>query len=571
MTHASHSTSTSDVGKAVVLVVDDEPDLCELLAITLARMGLAADTAEDLAQARRRVDTRSYALCLTDLRLPDGDGLELVDYIQRQTPETPVAVITAHGSVDLAVQALKRGAFDFVSKPVDLGQLRTMVRQALKLSENRRLVTASRSSDSSLANGNIATVPDAGAAGNSHVTSARAPSTASRANVATASTPRATPSGSSAHDLEEAPDSQLIGESPIMQTLKRQIIKLARSQAPVCILGESGSGKERVAVEIHRLGPRSSGPFVPVNCGAIPAELMESEFFGHRKGAFSGALRDHDGLFRAANGGTLFLDEVADLPLTMQVKLLRAVQERAVKPVGALREEPVDVRILSATHKDLTHEIVAGRFRQDLYYRLNVIELRVPPLHERREDIPLLAKALLARILARSEAPLKLSDAALDALCRHRFPGNVRELENILERAAAMAENGVIDADDLALAPQGVMIRRHSDRATAPLSPPRSQKSDRVIRDSADRHSADGEDGPDDSTDLATSVPLRERRIPAAVADPGVNLDEQLADQERSTIEIALTRTAGNRTAAARLLGISFRQLRYRMKKLGMA
>ncbi|WP_018946605.1 MULTISPECIES: sigma-54 dependent transcriptional regulator [unclassified Thioalkalivibrio] len=478
-----------------VLVVDDEPDICELLEITLARMGLEAETTGALDPARQLLAQRDFDLCLTDMRLPDGDGLDLVRHIQTTRPELPVAVITAHGSVDTAVQALKLGAFDFVSKPVDLKQLRELIDSALRMES--------------------------------------APAT----EAACGSTPTRC-------STTEDPDSPLLGDSEPMQKLRATIRKLARSQAPVFIAGESGSGKELVAREIHRLGPRAERPFVPVNCGAIPAELMESEFFGHRKGAFTGATQDHPGLFQAAEGGTLFLDEVADLPLAMQVKLLRAIQERAIKPVGGSREIPVDVRILSATHHDLERAVREGRFRQDLYYRLNVIELRVPPLRERDGDIPGLATVMLQRIAEQWGLEAReLAPDAQELLERHPFPGNVRELENILERAATLAEGAAIHADNIDLP------------ATAPTPEDNGE----------DRRAGPGADNP------GTPPPgVKERRTPPSIRYEDVGLDDHLADQERQAIETALHQTGGNRTAAARLLGLSFRQLRYRLKKLGI-
>ncbi|WP_019594934.1 sigma-54 dependent transcriptional regulator [Thioalkalivibrio sp. ALM2T] len=458
-----------------VLVVDDEPDICELLEITLARMGLEATTATRLEPARALIAEHDFDLCLTDMRLPDGDGLDLVRHIQSERPELPVAVITAHGSVDTAVLALKLGAFDFVSKPVDLKQLRELIDAALRLEPAA----------------SIAVEPG---------------------DDATPATPD---------------DSPLLGQSEPMQRLRATIHKLARSQAPVFISGESGSGKELVAREIHRLGPRAERPFVPVNCGAIPGELMESEFFGHRKGAFTGATQDHTGLFQSADGGTLFLDEVADLPLPMQVKLLRAIQERAIKPVGGTREIPVDVRILSATHHDLEKAVREGRFRQDLYYRLNVIELKVPPLRERRGDIERLATRILQRIGEQWQTgDLELAADALAALQGHGFPGNVRELENILERAATLCDGPLIRAGNIDLPANGL--------GTEPT--PGAEYGE-----------------PENGLDGAESA-----------------LDDQLAAQERQAIATALQQTGGNRTAAARLLGLSFRQLRYRLKKLGI-
>ena len=438
------------------LIIDDEPDIRELLEITLGRMKLDTRSARNLKEARECLAREHYDLCLTDMRLPDGCGLELVQFIQRHYPQLPVAMITAYGSLDTAISALKAGAFDFLTKPVDLGRLRELVSTALRLR----------------------------AAG-----------------------------------PEELPvDGRLLGVSPPMATLRKQIGKLARSQAPVYISGESGSGKELVAHLIHEQGPRGERPFVPVNCGAIPSELMESEFFGHKKGSFTGAIEDKQGLFQAANGGTLFLDEVADLPLPMQVKLLRAIQEKAVRAVGGAVEIAVDVRILCATHKDLASEVAAGRFRQDLYYRLNVIELRVPPLRERRDDIALLADNMLRRLAQEcGDSPARLQPEALAKLQSYRFPGNVRELENMLERAYTLCEGDVIKASDLRL-------------ADAPGA-------------------TDGGD--------------------ASLAQID-NLEDHLEEVERKLIMQALEETRWNRTAAAQRLGLSFRSMRYRLKKLGL-
>ncbi|PYC28125.1 sigma-54-dependent Fis family transcriptional regulator [Aquipseudomonas alcaligenes] len=438
------------------LIVDDEPDIRELLEITLGRMKLDTRSARNVKEAREWLAREPFDLCLTDMRLPDGTGLELVQHIQQRHAQVPVAMITAYGSLDTAINALKAGAFDFLTKPVDLGRLRELVATALRL----------RSGENS----------------------------------------------------EGPVDTRLLGESPPMKTLRQQIQKLARSQAPVYISGESGSGKELVARLIHEQGPRAEKPFVPVNCGAIPSELMESEFFGHKKGSFTGAIEDKQGLFQAADGGTLFLDEVADLPLTMQVKLLRAIQEKAVRAVGGQQEVVVDVRILCATHKDLAAEVAAGRFRQDLFYRLNVIELRVPPLRERREDIPLLADTMLRRLAEGSGLPAaKLTGEALDKLKCYRFPGNVRELENMLERAYTLCEDDLIQAADLRLAD------------AAPAS------------DSGD----------------------------ASLAQID-NLEDYLEEIERKLIMQALEETRWNRTAAAQRLGLTFRSMRYRLKKLGI-
>ncbi|EIL87750.1 sigma-54 dependent transcriptional regulator, partial [Rhodanobacter sp. 115] len=385
------------MSQQTVLVIDDERDIRELLTITLGRMDLQVHAVGTVAEARRALDERSYDLCFTDMRLPDGNGQEVIELIADEHPDTPVAMITAYGNVDAAVNALKAGAFDFVSKPVDIQMLRRLVRTALKLAEEKR------------AGGNDA--PDAAASG-----------------------------------------SRLIGDSLTMQQVRVTIGKLARNQAPVYIAGESGVGKELVARLIHEQGPRTSGPFVPVNCGAIPSELMESEFFGHRKGSFTGAGADKEGLFQAANGGTLFLDEVAELPLHMQVKLLRAIQEKAVRPIGAREEIPVDVRILSATHKNLAALVEQGLFRQDLFYRINVIELRVPPLRERRGDVPLLSAFILKQLAAKNGGDEgRLQADAKQALEAYDFPGNVRELENILERAMAMCDGDSITAADLML------------------------------------------------------------------------------------------------------------------------
>ncbi|MFT3847529.1 MAG: sigma-54 dependent transcriptional regulator [Propionivibrio sp.] len=442
--------------KARVLVVDDEADIRELLDLTLARMGLAADCAGTVAEARAFLEREEYSLCLTDMRLPDGEGLEIVRLIGAQYGQTPVAVITAFGSADNAVAALKAGAFDYLAKPVALDQLRTLIKSALSLPRPPGDESGER--------------PASGMAG------------------------------------------QLTGQSAAIVAVRDMIGKLARSQAPVYISGESGSGKELAARLIHAQSARGSAPFVPVNCGAIPENLMESEFFGYRKGAFTGADSDREGFFQAANGGTLFLDEVADLPLHMQVKLLRAIQEKKVRKVGSATEEPVDVRIVSATHRKLKDCVDAGSFRQDLYYRLNVIELKMPALRERQEDIPLLVEASLARI--GGTRPPHLSDDAMSALCRYPYPGNVRELENILERATALCAEERIDLDDL---------------------------------------------------QLASAAPVEE-----GGAVTGETLDDHINRVEKQLILDALAKTGFNRTAAARLLGVTFRSLRYRIERLGI-
>jgi two-component system response regulator PilR (NtrC family) len=447
------------VARPNVLIVDDEPDLCELLSITLGRMQIDSSSVHDVASARAALQAGHYDLCLTDMQLPDANGLQLVEWMQAAKPDVPVAVITAHGNVETAVRALKLGAFDFVSKPLDLADLRKLVAQAIKL--------ASR---------------DAGG------------------DTGVITTPR------------------LLGASRVMDELRELIGRVARSQAPVHISGESGTGKELVARLIHESGPRHDGPFVAVNCGAIPTELMESELFGHKRGAFTGAVSDKKGLVQAAEGGTLFLDEVADLPLHMQVKLLRLIQEKAVRPVGDAHEVATDVRILSATHKDLAALVAEGRFREDLYYRVNVIEIKVPPLRARLEDVPELARAILGRLAKRSKmAAPEFAPDAMRILTTYRFPGNVRELENILERALTLCVDGRITAADIQV------------RATPPVA------------------------------------------VPVAAVDVGEgDLDEQVEDIQRDAILKALEQTRYNKTAAAKVLGISFRALRYRIKKLGI-
>ena len=458
------------------LIVDDERDIRELVGLTLGRMGLRVETAGDLAAARAQLQAHDFDLCITDMRLPDGSGQQLVEHIAARHPATAVAMMTAYGNVEAAVAALKAGAFDFVTKPVDLAVLRQLVTHALNLGVQRRA-------------------------------------------AAHAATPR------------------LVGDSPAMRQLRELAAKVARSQAPVFICGESGTGKELVARLVHAQSPRKDGPFVPVNCGAIPAELMESELFGHRKGSFTGAHADKDGLFQAAQGGTLFLDEIAELPLHMQVKLLRVIQEKAVRPVGAPAEVPVDVRILSATHKDLAKLVDEGRFRHDLFYRINVIGLPVPPLRERREDIAPIAEAVLARI-ATPGAALALADDARAALEAYPFPGNVRELENLLERAVALADGPTIRADDLGL-----------PGAAAPLA------GAMALRES------DASEG---------DSPLPSAAEALARAQAAGALPEALAQIEREAIIKALDAHRWHRTKTAEALGITFRALRYKLKKLGI-
>lgn len=472
-----------------ILVVDDEADLRELLEITLLKMGLDVDSAATLRQARGLVEEHDYALILTDMRLPDGLGLELVREVTASHKGTPIAVITAYGSAENAVVALKAGAFDYISKPVALDALRVMVRSALKLSE----------------------------------------------------TPAPQPDGA-------APGSRMIGTSSAMAALRAQIGRLARSNAPIAITGESGSGKELAAREIHAQSSRAGKPFVAVNCGAIPETLMEAEFFGYRKGAFTGAAEERDGFFQAANGGTLMLDEVADLPLPMQVKLLRAIQERRVRKIGATLEEPVDVRIISATHQDLAKCVEQGRFRQDLFYRLNVIELSLPPLRERIDDLAPLVDAILARLAGPGQAAL--GPGVLDALRAYSFPGNIRELENVLERALAFADDGVIDVGDLSLKaarPGDAARREPAASAPAPVPGPLPEPVPTPVSPAAEAAPACAMLGPNG--------------LPA-------NLPEYLSQVEREIIGRALQQTQFNRTQAASLLGISLRQLRYQMQKL---
>lgn len=437
----------------LALLVDDEPDIIDLLDITLSRMNVRCLRADNLAKAKALLKEKAPDLCLTDMRLPDGNGIDLVRHIQSTHPSMPVAMITAHGNVDIAIEAMKAGAFDFLSKPIDLDRLRSLISSALKLGA----------------------------------------------------------------EAESADSELLVGKTPVMQKLKQQINKLARSQAPILITGESGCGKELVARSIHTQGARSDKPFVAVNCGAIPRELMESEFFGHKRGSFTGANADKEGLFQAADGGTLFLDEVADLPLDMQVKLLRAIQEKAVRAIGSQQEQKIDVRILSATHKNLKKEIEENRFRQDLYYRINVIEVHAPPLRERKQDIPLLISAILDRLAQEYQSDAAtLTEDARQLLLNYPFPGNVRELENTLERAFTLCDGQLITVDDL-------QISNESHKAPAQID-------SRAISD----------------------------------------LESHLEEVERKLIINALEATRWNRTEAAKKLGISFRSMRYRLRKLGL-
>ena len=447
--------------QALALIVDDEPDILELLKITLSRMNIDSKSAANLSQARQLLKQHHFDLCLTDLQLPDGNGLELVEYIQKHFPSIPTAVITAFGSMDTAVKALKLGAFDFVSKPVDLKSLKSLVSSAIKINDTK------------------------------------------------------TPADRRSRD-------QLLGDSVTMAKVRAKIAKLARSQAPIYISGESGTGKELVAKLIHEKGPRANNNFVAINCGAIPQDLVESELFGHKKGSFTGAISDKPGLFQTAHGGTLFLDELADLPLHMQVKLLRAIQEKSIRPIGSDQEVAIDVRILSATHKDLAALVENGDFRQDLYYRINVIELALPPLSERQEDIPQLTEHILKKLNnQQSDDTINLSKKAATALSHYHFPGNVRELENILERAFTLCEGNTIQHDDLQLSATGQG----------------QQKTKEVLK-----------------TPLTNDSPL----------------EDYLGSLEKQAITEALEKTRWNKTAAAKELGITFRALRYRLKKLGL-
>ena len=564
------------------LVVDDEVDLCRLMQITLTKMGIKSDVAYTLSQARGYWQEREYDFCLTDLKLPDGSGLELVKEISGST-NTPIAVITAHGSMDLAIEALKLGAFDFVNKPLELPRLRQLVENALKVTH--------QGDD-----------PEAA--------------------------PESTPE-------QKLLDSRLIGDSAVMLPLKNTILKLARSQAPVFLSGASGTGKEVVARLIHDLSPRRDGSFVPVNCGAIPSELMESEFFGHKKGSFTGAVADKQGLFQQANGGTLFLDEVADLSLAMQVKLLRAIQEKTVRAIGDTKEIPVDIRILSATHKDLAQLVQAGTFRQDLYYRINVIELKLPTLNARRDDIPVLATHFLALIAEewQLETPPSLTAAACERLQYHDFAGNVRELRNLLERAVTLAETPNIDVNHLGLpaltptdtephavsaatqgtAPTAETPAAHTHSASADTLLPNSPSEQMVPMDSSAAHDEKGQpiQAPTSASNLhpyRTHTQHYPSVIKGAAANhpktaqgdsaetintakglaathqaaqapnetkninntglPAQGLEHYLQAQEKQLIITALKQTGWNKTQAAELLGTTFRSLRYRMKKL---
>lgn len=559
------------------LVVDDEVDLCRLMQITLTKMGIKSDVAYTLSQARAYWQKNDYDFCLTDLKLPDGSGLELVKEISHSS-NSPIAVITAHGSMDLAIEALKLGAFDFVNKPLELPRLRQLVESALKVIHQDHEANA---------------------------------------------TPESSPE-------QKLLDTRLIGNSAVMHPLKNTILKLARSQAPVFLSGESGTGKEVVARLIHDISPRRDGSFVPVNCGAIPSELMESEFFGHKKGSFTGAVADKQGLFQQANGGTLFLDEVADLPLAMQVKLLRAIQEKTVRAIGDTKEIPVDIRILSATHKNLNQLVQEGAFRQDLYYRINVIELKLPTLNARRDDIPVLAEHFLAMIAEewQLDTPPSLTPEALERLQHHNFAGNVRELRNVLERAVTLAETSLIDISHLGLpdleghsedhadhpstashtrhnhadsdthlsqkantsiAPQSIDNHQDATRFADKTPPEQATTNLHPYRTNTQHYPSMVQRSASHQVEAASHTSLRheaETIIQASNPDgnekpksnaledcqlPLQGLEHYLQEQEKQLIITALKQAGWNKTQAAKLLGTTFRSLRYRMKKLDIA
>ena len=549
---------------SLALIIDDEVDLCRLMQMTLKKMGIESKVAYDYATGVSHLREYSFDFCLTDLKLPDGTGLDIVKLINKNYAKTPVAVITAHGSMDLAIEALKLGAFDFVNKPLELSRLRQLVENALKVAENTNKLNCK--------------------------------------------------------EVYDPFSNRLIGQSNAISQLKTTIQKLARSQAPVFLWGESGTGKEVVARLIHDLSPRCSANFVPVNCGAIPSELMESEFFGHKKGSFTGATADKEGLFQQANGGTLFLDEVADLPISMQVKLLRAIQEKKIRPIGSTQEIAVDVRLLSATHKNLAKLVETGEFRQDLYYRINVIEVKLPSLNERRDDILLLANHFISLIaddwgLAQ---PLTLSNEAAVQLTNHRFAGNVRELRNILERAITLADDNVIEAHHLNLplsaanvspdtpriheiheiteTPNQSVLSTPSKPSTpkvAPLAEAKSASNSPINTSYISNLFASGykvkpniqltptptQSTHDALTDemLTLDAPIGAINTPNLAQPsaeegqlPAEGLEEYLMNQERKVIIAALNCSGWNRTQAAKLLNTTFRSLRYRMKKLGI-
>jgi two-component system response regulator PilR (NtrC family) len=506
MTSASHFS---------LLVVDDEPDLRTLYELALLREGYDVETAGTVEDALLHLKDRTYSAVITDMRLPDGSGLDLLRRLEEAGRREKAIVITAYGSAENAVEALKAGAYDYLTKPVDLKQFRAVVASALGRGGMAPPIMDPASLPSEL------------------------PTSADALAARPVTTPVAAPVPASASPALQ----RMAGQSQAMHQVRALVDKVARSMAPVLVSGESGTGKELVARAIHELSPRAARPFVAVNCGAIPEQLLEAEFFGYRKGAFTGAAEDREGFFQAANGGTLFLDEIGDLPLSMQSKLLRAIQERAVRQVGAVMEQPVNVRLLSATHKDLGAEVLAGRFRQDLYYRLNVIQIRVPPLRERLEDLVAISDRVLDRVARDagvSPAP-RLTREAVAQLMRHPFAGNVRELENLLHRAVALASGDTITADDLGLSadgPDGRVQDAEPDQ-TAPAS--------------------------------VSSVHPASERLPVSLEEPLPNdLVRHLDDVERDILVRALERHRFNRTAAGASLGLSLRQMRYRMARLGV-
>lgn len=558
------------------LIIDDEADLCRLMQITLTKMGVACDVAYDLKSAHAFLSSQIYDFCLTDLALPDGSGFEIVKALSAKG-DTPVAVITAHGDETIAIEAMKLGAFDFVNKPLELPRLRTLVKSALKARADIRT------------NRTVSTPP--------------------ATPQASAPTTKATPQAKSNDD--EILDLRLIGDSAPMHQLRATIKKLARSQAPVFLWGGSGTGKEVVSRLIHDLSPRRSGNFVPVNCGAIPSELMESEFFGHKKGSFTGATSDKIGLFQQADGGTLFLDEVADLPLAMQVKLLRAIQEKTVRAIGDTKEVPVDIRIVSATHKDLADLVQKGAFRQDLFYRINVIEVKLPALNERRDDIPMLARHFLNLIAKDWQMDdLSLSNDAIVALCQHNYKGNVRELRNILERAVTMSDSNQVTANHLFLEDDSIDVLEFEEPImdkpepivltvptppqsipTPPSPPPITASHDKIspYHDNRPVYAPQPlikEARPTPKVGLQISgtanygtttkpTPQADQRADKVAIDPDAKLPQEgleayLLEQEKQLIATALNQAGGNKTLAAKLLGMSFRSLRYRLSKLGI-
>lgn len=487
--------------KKPVLVIDDEADIRDLMEITLIKMGLSVQTAVGVVEAKKALDKQDFSLVLTDMRMPDGSGLEVVDYILAKDLDTPVAVITAYGSAEQAVEALKNGAFDYLQKPITLAQLRTLVKSVIKINNDQTEVLSTDKTTNKI----------------------KVPAKNSQQNEKNVT------------DMEKHhPKERLLGNSPLIAEVRQLVAKLANTNVPVYIAGESGSGKEQAARSIHEQSSRQNKPFVAVNCGAIPEALMESEFFGYKKGSFTGAEKDKDGFFQYANGGTLFLDEVADLPLSMQVKLLRVIQERAVRRIGEMEEKQIDVRLICATHKDLNALVESGQFRQDLFYRLNVVSISMPPLRELRDDLPDLIRILLRRI-PHSEH-LKLTPAAQKALWQYNYPGNFRELENILERAVALSKNNQIDIDDLQI--QSFPLVTHSKDNT-PSAP--------ELKNSA-------------TTESLENFCLGRTQI-----------QDYLDEVERRILEQALVHTRYNRTQAAKLLGISFRSMRYRMERLGIS